>query len=78
MGKDNLLKKAFDYASRRALSAHIDEEYMLAGLRTHMRAYLDEYDKNVTDEEINYYIKEQMKGYRAIQSRSTIHKLNKK
>ena len=77
MAKDNLLKKAFDYASRRALSSHVDETAMITGLRMHMRHYIDEYDRNVTDEEIDYYIKEQMKGYRAIRSRATIPGLRK-
>lgn len=38
----------------------------------HLREYIDRYDKNVTEEEINYYIKEQMKGYHAIKSRGRI------
>lgn len=72
MAKDNLLRKAWDYASRRAFTNHADERYILAGVRKHMREYIDRYDKNVTEEEINYYIKEQMKGYHAIKSRGRI------
>lgn len=77
MAKDNLLKKAFDYASKRAFSTHIDDAYIIMNLRQKMREYLDRYDKNVTDEEIEYFIKEQMKEYRRIKQRGKLNSIRK-
>lgn len=78
MAKDNLMRKAFDHASRKALSIQLDEDFMLTTLRREMREYLDQYDKNITDEELDYFIKENMKGWRAIWSRASVEGLKQR
>ena len=78
MAKENLMRKAFDHASRKALSIQLDEAFMLATLRREMRSYMDQYDKNVTDEELDYFIKERIRGWKAIRSHASVEGLKQR